>query len=285
MMELRRGRVLERVKKACIAIFDRYQAVTHQRIFIVQKSGIHAGNQRAGKDGHEHQRQRAAGMASRQRGAAIADIKRGPQQQHQNDQRHAKMHGKAVLRDRGVCRQPRFHHPPADHPLKAAKGEKREQPATEPVGDIAPDDQHEERNGECQAEETAPQTMKIFPEEDRLEPGKIHAVVELVIFRRGEIEFIDALPFGRAQWRQGAHQRPPFDHRKPASRQARHSADQHHYADQRGHGDQPPEGKAVGSRAKRGTVRDFCCGHLRQHHAGSWRDDRASAQPDCVAAI
>ena len=35
MMELRRGRVLERVKKACIAIFDRYQAVTHQRIFIV----------------------------------------------------------------------------------------------------------------------------------------------------------------------------------------------------------------------------------------------------------
>src|SRR5919204_3750773 len=111
------------------------------------------------------------------------------------------MGGEPVLADIGAVDEPALHHVPAERALQAAEHEQPEQSRQEVAGDVARDQEDDERREESDADEAAEKAVRPFPPEDGLELLEAHAAFELGIFGDLLIGVESLLPVGLAERR------------------------------------------------------------------------------------
>ncbi len=173
-----------------------------------------------------------------------------PKQISENQERHRQMNRQPILADIVPVDKTAFHHPPSDAPLRGTQKQQQGEMKFHPVRQLAPPQKPEKRHAVDQPDQTAPQTVNIFPPEDRLEFGERHTRILQAIFRRLLVEVEDAFPFSSGKWRERADQRPPFNHRQTRFRKAGNRAYQHHQRDHRHTGNEPDRQRA---RISKGT--------------------------------
>ncbi|PAV66627.1 hypothetical protein WR25_18695 [Diploscapter pachys] len=258
------------------------QRVAHQRPAGEGIAGIEAGGERAidELDDQRRQREHRGARQSRGRGRGIAvqrhQVERGPDDAGEDGQRGEQMDGEADMADVGTDRQARGDHPPADSPLETTERQQRAEAPAIACRNLAPHREPQQRQREGHADQPAPQTVQIFPEEDVLEPGERHITVERLIFRDAFVIVEFGLPLRLVQRRDGAADRFPLRDGQAGFGQAGDAADHDHRDDQAGDDEQPSR-----HAARAGTGKESGAGlkHVEAHTPVPDRRPAASKPP------
>ena len=291
-MHLDGGHALEKVAVERLQLHVPFwdDAALHQRKRVERQPRLPAGHERARDRRHaDEHREHPHSHLHRLHGvgdggdARLQDAQARVEQDCEDGEGAREVRGQPVRRDRRDAAvdlldtrlvKPRFDHPPAHEPLRAAQYQEAGQRGGERAWDLAAEGEVGEGDAVDQADRAAHHAMEPFPEEDLLEIVEREAARAVCIHVEplvlGEllptVEF--SLPFCSVA-RPALALRPPVRHRQARPRQPRDAPDNHHGEDRRARADEPP------ANSSRGDL-DHCGG--RRHSSRTVRSEPRRAQ-------
>src|SRR5260221_13642409 len=221
VIELNGGDVLEEIAppglQLPIALGD--ETAVHQREGIVGETGIEPGDEAAGEQGQEDERDnrrrraRQQGGRQRPRRTRPEQVERCPQDRGIDDDGKAEMGDEPVLADLDAVDETALDHDPAEHALEPAEHENADQPRHQTGRDATAEQAPQEGRGKGDYDQAGPQAVQPLPEEERLEVRQAHPGMHELELRDRPIFGEFRLPCGFAQRRQYAGDRLPFGDR------------------------------------------------------------------------